>query len=611
MVGKTFSEKLFSNKSRQDVRAGAIVFAEPDFIMSHDNSASIFQTFQQMGGKQIRNPGRLIIVLDHNSPPTNSIIANDHQFIRQLVNDQNISIFYDEGEGICHQLMSNHLLPGQLVVGSDSHTCTSGALNTFAAGIDRTETAGLWLTGKTWFRVPETIKVILKGKLSEGVFAKDIALWLMGNITSSGANYQSIEFHGDGIAHLSISERMTLANLASEMGAKTAIFPPDNVLLDFLKKRDGPKELSTFWSDDDAVYSQTIELDVQHLVPMIALPHQVDNVKAVLEVERIPIQQAFVGTCTNARLDDLMIVSSYLKNATIPKSVNVLVAPASREVAIESTKQGLMQTFMEKRANILPSSCGPCLGNGQGIPADNMNTISTANRNFLGRMGNKKSFTYLASPATVAKSASEGKITDPRKNPTLTEENKKILSEIQHDGKEKNIYTINKSENRKSSNVWDYADINDFNTDQMFSGTLTYTIKSSSPHDIIPHLFKGLDENFAPNVKKDDIIIAGENFGCGSSREHPAVGLGFIGVKAVICKSVNRIFYRSSVNQGLPIILYPEVVDKYRRGDKVSIDLENGIITLNNTNYSFTKPPKELLSIFASGGLINYYKLIS
>lgn len=611
MTGKTFSEKLFSLKSGEDVRAGAIVFAEPDFIMSHDNSASIYKTFQKMGGKNIKNPERLIIVLDHNSPPTNAIIANDHQFIRQLVKDHKVSIFYDEGEGICHQLMSNHVLPGQLVVGSDSHTCTSGALNTFAAGIDRTETAGLWVSGKTWFRVPESIKVVLRGKLSEGVYAKDIALWLMGKITSSGANYQAIEFHGDGVAHLSISERMTLANLASEMGAKTAIFPPDKVLFDFLAKRDGPKELATFWSDEDAVYSRTIELDVQHLVPLIALPHQVDNVKAVLEVEGIPIQQAFVGTCTNARLDDLMIVSSYLKNVTVPKGVNVLVAPASREVAIESGKQGIMQTFMEKRANILPSSCGPCLGNGQGIPADGMNTISTANRNFMGRMGNKKSFTYLASPATVAKSAAEGKVTDPRVNPVLTEENKKVLAEIRHEDKGTNIYTVNKTENRKSSNVWDYADINDFNTDQMFSGTLTYTIKSSNPEEIVPHLFKGLDENFASNVAKDDIIIAGENFGCGSSREHPAVGLGFVGVKAVICGSVNRIFYRSSVNQGLPIIVHPEVVKAYKKGDKVTVDLQNGIITLNNTKYSFAKPPMELLNIFSSGGLINYYKSIS
>ena len=611
MVGKTFSEKLFSFKSNEDVRAGAIVFAEPDFIMSHDNSASIYKTFQKMGGKSIINPERIIIVLDHNAPPTNSILANDHQFIRTIVKENKISIFYDEGEGICHQLMSNHVLPGQLVVGSDSHTCTSGAINTFAAGIDRTETAGLWLTGKTWFRVPESIKIILTGKLEEGVYAKDIALWLMGKLTSSGANYMAIEFHGDGVKTLSISERMTLANLASEMGAKTAIFPPDEVLIDFIKKRDNRTNMDTYWADKDAVYSQTVELDLNKLVPLIALPHQVDNVKAVLEVQGTPIQQAFLGTCTNARLDDLIIASSYLKDSNVPKDVQVLVAPASREIALETIKNGVMQTFVEARANILPSSCGPCLGNGQGIPADNWHTISTANRNFLGRMGNKKSFTYLASPATVAKSASEGKITDPRKNPMLTEDNKKMLSEISHDNKEETIYSIKPSENRKIANVWNYADIDNFNTDQMFSGTLTYTIKSSNPEEIVPHLFKGLDENFSSKVAKGDVIIAGENFGCGSSREHPAVGLGFIGIKAVICKSVNRIFYRSSVNQGLPIIVHPQVVNVYKEGDKVEVDLKNGFISLNDKKFPFAKLPQELLNIFTSGGLIKYYKSIS
>ena len=611
MVGKTFSEKLFSNKSNQDVRAGDIVFAEPDFIMSHDNSASIYKTFQKMGGKKIKNPERLIIVLDHNAPPTNSILANDHQFIRSIVKENNITIFYDEGEGICHQLMSNHVLPGQLVVGSDSHTCTSGALNTFAAGIDRTETAGLWLTGKTWFRVPESIKVILKGKLGEGVFAKDIALWLMGKLTSSGANYQAIEFHGDGVRHLTISERMTLANLASEMGAKTAIFPPDGILLDYLRNRDGTNKFSTYWSDSDADYSQKIELDVNNLVPLIALPHQVDNVKAVIKVQGTPIEQAFLGTCTNARLDDLIIASSYLKNSKVPENVQALVAPASREIALETIKNGVMQTFVEANANILPSSCGPCLGNGQGIPADNWHTISTANRNFLGRMGNKNSFVYLASPATVAKSASEGKITDPRVNPSLTEDNEKLLSEIRHDEKIESVYFIKPSENRKIANVWNYADIDNFNTDQMFAGTLTYTIKSSNPEEIVPHLFKGLDENFASKVTKGDVIVAGENFGCGSSREHPAVGLGFIGVKAVICKSVNRIFYRSSVNQGLPIIVNPKIVNEYKKGDKIDVDLKNGFISLNDKKYPFTKLPDELLNIFTSGGLIKYYKALS
>ena len=340
MSGKTFSEKLFSIKSGQDVRAGAIVFAEPDLILSHDNSASIYKTFEKMGGKKIKDTSKLVVVLDHDSPPTSALIANDHKFIRELVKKEKIDIFYDEGQGICHQLMSNHVLPGQLVVGSDSHTCTSGAYNTFAAGIDRTETAGLWLTGKTWFRVPESIRVILTGKLQKGVYAKDIALWLMGRLTSSGANYMAIEFHGDGIEHLTMSERMTLVNLASEMGAKTAIFPPDNMLQEFMKKRDGNFDIETYWADSDAIYSGTIELDLSNLVPLVSVPHQVDNVKAILDLEETPIQQAFLGTCTNARLDDLSIASEMVKEKSVSDGVQLLVAPASREIATQAISNG-------------------------------------------------------------------------------------------------------------------------------------------------------------------------------------------------------------------------------------------------------------------------------
>ena len=611
MTGKTYSEKLFSVKTNQSVSAGDIVFAEPDLILSHDNSASIYKTFQKMGGKRIKYPNRLVIVLDHDSPPTSVTIANDHQIIRELVEDQKIENYYDEGMGICHQLMSNHAQPNMLIVGSDSHTCTSGAFTAFAAGIDRTETAGLWLTGKTWFRVPETIKIELEGKFSPGVYAKDLAIYIMNAIGAAGALYKTIEFHGEGVRNLSISERMTLANLASEMGAKTAIFPPDEVLTSWLEEK-YYKEIVTeedlFWSDDDANFSQTLVVRLEELEPLIAIPHQVDNARFVNKIEDIPINQAFLGTCTNARLDDLAIAAEVLKDRKVKEGIVFLVAPASQEIYVNALEKGIIRTLINAGAVILSCSCGPCLGKGQGIPADGWNVISTANRNFLGRMGNKNSSIYLASPATVAASAIAGKIEDPRKYLSIEIREKEKEIKLQSRATATKTLVIASNDDRKHQNVWNYSDIDDFNTDLMFAGGLTYDIKSSDGEKIVPHLFKGLDESFSQRVQEGDIVIGGDNFGCGSSREHPAVGLASAGVKAVIVKSVSRIFYRSAINQGLPIIVHPELVDSFDKNKPISIDLEKGSIKNGEVEFSFPKPPEELLDIFNSGGLIKHYQ---
>lgn len=609
MSGKTFSEKLFSIKSNQDVLAGTIVYVEPDIVLSHDNSASIEKTFQKMGGKRIKYPNRLVIVLDHDSPPTTAQLANDHQSIRELVKNQEITNFYDEGEGICHQLMSNHALPEMLIVGSDSHTCTSGAFTTFAAGIDRTETAGLWLTGKTWFRVPETIKINLTGRMRPGVYSKDLALYIMNRIGSSGATYQAIEFHGEGVQTLTISERMTLANLGSEMGAKTAIFPPDQILMDWISKKHPDKVKSNYiWSDEDAKFYQTIDINLDELVPLVAVPHQIDNTRMIEQLEQIKVQEAFLGTCTNARLDDLLIAASILKGKKVNKETQFFIAPASREIYLEALEKEAIKTFIEAGATVLSCSCGPCLGKGQGIPADNWNVISTANRNFLGRMGNNNSFVYLASPASVAAAAIAGEIVDPRDYlkdvVTKQKTNLKLITREE----ETKVLTIDKNDNRKLENIWNYSDIDDLNTDQMFAGSLTYDIKSADGEKIVPHLFKGLDETFSTKVEAGDIIVAGENFGCGSSREHPAVGLAYAGVKAVIVKSVSRIFYRSAINQGLPIIVLPEFVKDFSPDEKTMVDLEKGEIRNGNKVYTFPKLPTEVLKIFNSGGLIKYYQ---
>ncbi len=589
MSGRTFAEKIFG------ADAGSIVFAAPDIILSHDNTASIYSTFKKMGGESLVNADALLITLDHNAPPTNSKLANDYQTIRDFAGKFGVKNFHDVGEGICHQLMALYARPKMIIVGSDSHTSTAGAFNAFAAGIDRTETAGLWKQGETWFRVPETLKITLLGKLPEGVYSKDLALWIIGMIGSSGADYLSIEYHGEGVQSLSIADRMVLANLASEMGAKNAVFPADEILHTYLEK-----ETEGVWADPDATYIKEVTINLTDLFPVVAAPHHVDNVKAISEVQGTKIQQALIGTCTNGRLEDLREAAAVLKGKRIPRFMQLLVIPASKEIYLQAMKEGLIETLIDAGANVLSSSCGPCLGTGQGIPADGYNVISTANRNFKGRMGNPSSNVYLASPATVAISALHGEITDPRGT------------------RHKDLYPfhipqsatidIREGDDRYNSHSWNYADVDNLNTDQMFAGNLTYNVQSSEPDKILPYLFKGFDDSFAERVTPGDIIMAGANFGCGSSREHPAVGLSGAGVKAVICKSVNRIFYRSSVNQGLPIILLPEAVDAFNQGDLVKIDFAQGIVNIAGKEFRFAPLPSKLMDIFQAKGLVNYIK---
>ena len=587
---KTFVEKIF------EAERGSIVFKKPDIVLTHDNTASIKNTFAKMNGEKVANPDQLLIVLDHNAPPTNAKLANNYQVVRDMVKEQGIKKFYDAGKGICHQIMSYHAEPKMIIVGSDSHTCTAGAFNAMAAGIDRTEAAGLWKRGETWFRVPESLKITLKGKLNPGVYAKDISLWIIGMIGSAGANYMSIEYHGEGVRTLSISERMTLANLASEMGAKNAVFPPDEVLANFY----GKNQVEGIWADEGAEYAREIEIDLSEIYPLVAAPHHVDNVKAVSEVEGTKLQEGVIGTCTNGRLEDLRQAAEVLDGKRVADGFQLLVIPASQKIYLQAIDEGIITRLVEAGATLLSTSCGPCLGTGQGIPADEFTVISTANRNFKGRMGNKNSEIYLASPATVAHSAIKGEITDPRGS--------KHNDKFPYEKEQSPSVTIDNGDNRKVNGVWNYKDIHNLNTDQMFAGNLTYEVASSDPEAIMPHLFEGFDENFSKNVQKDDIIIAGENFGCGSSREHPAVGLGYAGVKAVIVKSANRIFYRSSINQGLPLIVKPEVVDEYQPGDKVDIDFNKGTIYLNDKEYKFAPLPDKLMQIIEKKGLVNWIK---
>jgi 3-isopropylmalate dehydratase small subunit len=389
---------------------------------------------------------------------------------------------------------------------------------------------------------------------------------------------------------------MTLANLASEMGAKSAVFPADQRLREFY----GTPVPEGIWSDADAEYIEEITIDLSRVVPLVAAPHHVDNVRPVSEVEGVEVHQGLIGTCTNGRIEDLRIAAGILKGKAVLPGFQLLVIPASRKIYLQAMKEGLIQSFLEAGANVLSSSCGPCLGTGQGIPADGYTVISTANRNFKGRMGNKNADIYLASPSTVAASALAGKITSFIPYPG----NPLKL----HSAGVEQVTGIQEGDSRHFESVWNYADVDNLNTDQMFAGNLTYNILSTDPAAILPHLLEGFDPMFARQVREGDILIAGENFGCGSSREHPAVGLVHAGIRAIIVKSVNRIFFRSCINQGLPLIVHPEVVKDYRPGDLVEVDLVSGRINLNDRGYAFAPLPETLLSIIMNKGLVNWIR---
>lgn len=415
MMGKTIVEKIFSVHSNKDGRANDIVVAEIDRMMAHDGNGPLaIDIFYQLGGEKLAAPEKTWFVLDHYIPCPNEEVARIHAIIRNFVKKMGCGLF--EAQGICHQIMMEKagIQPGHLVVGSDSHTTTYGALNAFSTGVGSTDYAAAMLTGQLWFLVPETIEVNISGKLGPGVSGKDLVLHLAALLKADGATYQVLEFKGEAIRNLSMDERITMANMAVEMGAKAGIFEFDDRTAAWYAHNGITAESTGVTADEDAVYARKLHFDASSLEPMIAKPHAVDNVSPIQEMLGTPINQASLGSCTNGRLSDLETAAAILKGKKINKDVRMYVTPASRAIYREAMQKGYLETLLEAGAVIVPPSCGWCIGVCNGIPGDDDKVISTANRNFKGRMGNRNAEIYLASPATVAASALYGKITDPR-----------------------------------------------------------------------------------------------------------------------------------------------------------------------------------------------------
>jgi 3-isopropylmalate/(R)-2-methylmalate dehydratase large subunit len=400
MPGMTACEKILARASGQtDISPGDVIDAKPDVAMSHDNTYLVHRSFRDIGASRIADPSSVVIVLDHRSPANTVNSANTHSAVRKIVDELDISWFFDVGAGICHQILIEKGIakPGSLIVGTDSHSTTYGAIGAMGIGIGATDMASVWVKGSLWLKVPETINVIITGKPAKGVFAKDISLALIGELGAMGADYCCLEYEGDWVSGASLSERMTLCNMAAEAGAKSALVP-DKVV-----------------PDPNARHYQTLAVGAHLLEPMMSIPHSVDKVAPVSSMESTAIDQAFLGSCTNGRLDDLKIAASILAGRKVHEGTRLIVTPASSQVYLQAVEEGIIGVLLKAGAVVTASGCGPCLGAHQGVLADGESCISSSNRNFKGRMGSRDASIYLASPATVAASAIEGKIADPRR----------------------------------------------------------------------------------------------------------------------------------------------------------------------------------------------------
>ncbi len=450
-MGYTFAEKALARAAGLTAAvAGQVIDAKPDVALSHDNTAAIARIFRAIGLEQVVIPDRMCITLDHAAPPPTPRHAQNHVEVRAFVKEQGIKHFFEVGRGICHQVLSEEalVLPGQLILGADSHTTHYGWLGAFGAGVGRTEMAAIWATGELWLRVPESMKVIVHGRLERGVTTKDLCLHLIGLLGADGGLYQSIEFHGPAIEPLPLAERMVIPNMMAEFGAKNAYLPPDDLVFDYLAERrtrrlkseigdwrlrtvprretaphvtageigDRRSEISdlALYPDPDAAYASTHVINADDIELKVACPHTVDNVKLLREVAGTPIQQAFLGTCTNGRLEDIAAAAEIMKGQHVAQGTRLLVIPASSEVYAEALKAGYVQTLIEAGAVFGTPGCGPCMGVHMGVLGPGEACISTANRNFKGRMGQPDAEIYLASPAVVAASAVKGVIADPR-----------------------------------------------------------------------------------------------------------------------------------------------------------------------------------------------------
>ena len=416
IMGQTIAEKIISEHAGHEVKAGELCIAKVDIAAVQDGTGPLMvQEFKKLGKKRPANPQRCILFIDHASPSPRKELSNTHIVLREFAKETG-AVLSETGCGVCHQrLVESFVNPGEILVGADSHTCTSGALGAFATGMGSTDVAVAMAMGKTWLKVPQTFKIVVNGNFPSGVYAKDLILYLIGLIGADGATYRALEFHGSTIENMTMADRFTLANMAVEAGAKAGLFITDEKTKEYLKRHGREDKYREIRPDSDALYERVIEIDAAKLEPTVSCPHTVDNTKPAKDLKDIKVNQVFVGTCTNGRIEDLRIVAKILNGKTVNPDVRMLVAPASKEIYKQAVEEGIITKLIDAGAQILGPGCGPCVGVHAGVLGDGEVCLATQNRNFQGRMGNTKGFIYLCSPAVAACSAITGYITTPQK----------------------------------------------------------------------------------------------------------------------------------------------------------------------------------------------------
>lgn len=649
LIEKIVQKFAVGLEENQIVHSGDILSIKPAYVMTHDNTGAVIPKFRSIGATKLANPRQVVHTLDHNIQDTSEANLEKYRKIEEFSKSVGAD-FYPAGRGIGHQIMceEGYAWPGTVVVASDSHSNMYGGLGVLGTPIVRTDAAGIWATGKTWWEIPPVAKVELKGKLLDGVSGKDLIIALCGYFNNDEVLNHIIEFTGDGVKKLNVDQRLTIANMTTEWGALGGVFPIDDITIKWLENRakfiinrglagvpsdvDGNGEhprlnktridelkndLQNLIADSDAYYSKELSVDLSSIQPMVSGPNSVKVMNSVLDLSKkeLRINKAYLVSCVNSRLDDITEAANVLRGKKIADGVEFYIAAASSEVQNESEKRGDWQALIDSGATPLPPGCGPCIGLGAGLLEDGEIGISATNRNFKGRMGSPNAEAYLASPAVVAYSALKGKIDFPN------DLKKDIIADIK----------INQPVPRESAKVkildgfpesitgdivFCYQD--NLNTDGIYPGKYTY-VDDFKPEDQARVAMENYDPEFQNLAKQGDILVGGFNFGTGSSREQAATALKYRGIQLVVVGSASQTYKRNALNNGFLIIEIPELVTELKSqygtdkltvatNSKASFDFENSILNCKGKKYSFTPVGTAAQELVISGGLENWIK---